>query len=221
MKKKIFLVSICAAMLLSGCNTGADLTSEQSDIIAEYAAGVLVKHAYVNKDKMAIQMTLQAEENNNAGENSQSPTQGDNSGEQGNSQQGSSDKGAVENIADKMELYPLTLECAGYTVEDTYPKEEYAMAIQADAGKKLIVVEFTIKNNTEEPVTYTKPEVNLNVKATINADTKVSVYRTMLNNDLQNITTIEIAPQASYTAILVFQADSELCESIASFSLNY
>jgi uncharacterized protein YceK len=48
----IFLCSVAAAVLMTGCGAMPDLTQEETDLISEYAVGVLLKYDANNSSRL-------------------------------------------------------------------------------------------------------------------------------------------------------------------------
>ena len=59
-----FLCGITAAILMTGCGSVMpDLTEEETEIISEYAAGVLLKYDRVHGGRLMSEAEYEAEEN--------------------------------------------------------------------------------------------------------------------------------------------------------------
>ena len=61
MKKSFLLVVILCIGMLTGCKMGVDLDSKENDLIAEYAAGVVLLHSHYYQDRYEKPWTYQEE----------------------------------------------------------------------------------------------------------------------------------------------------------------
>jgi hypothetical protein len=217
-------------IFLTGCTSVYDLTTEESDLIAEYAAGILSKNSYGNKAQyMELKTYLSSSKLNSsissdAAGSAVSPTEASDSvveviDPKDSDSTDNSQNANVSNMADVLGMENIEITCLGYDVTDVYPKDEFALSTSATEGHKLVVVHYNLINLSSEDVLLHVNE-NVAVKAVINGSTTVSLYATMLNDDIMNMDGKEILSGETVTGVFIFNVKEELCESIASLNVT-
>lgn len=231
MRKILLGAAVIGCVLLGGCTTVYNLTAEESDLIAEYTAVVLSKNSYVNKrDYLTLKTYLYAPKEpvvTNPGSNTdEQPTQNPDANveiidpkaeENTNSNPGSS--AAVSNIADVLGMNNVKITCLGYDVLDMYPKDEFALSVSANKGKKLVVVYYNLMNLTSESVLI-HINSDVTVRAVINGGSSVTTFPTLLNDDIMNMDGKELTPGETKTGVFIFEVKEDLCSSIASLNVE-
>lgn len=210
MKKKGVLCSILMGILLlfTGCRNPfdymPDLTEEESAVIAEYTAGILIKH-----DKHAGRLASDTQiaeadareklrqENiaafhKTAEEDTQEKQQDAN--EKTPAASGSGEAAQMEEIpfagiAQFCQADGFMIDYAGYTISESYPPvEEGDMVFSMDAGpgNKLLVLQFTAKNETAEDKELDILDKNIKFRVSINEGRMESILTTLLLDDLSS-----------------------------------
>lgn len=279
MKKQLLWIMAACSVFFAGCTQVIDLTEEEEDIIAEYAAGQLVYQYKVSKGLIEIEPptepteaateseTPAPEETTAAQEqeietippivkggetettapeggttnpeqptNPTEPTQPDGStnpegptepnsptGPDGDNIHVSDNIGSSVGMASLMEALQVKgveLSVLGYTVEDRYPTEAYALSVEADRGHKLLVVEYDVWNSEDADVIMEINPDNAIVKATINGTDNVNVYKTILKSDLYNMNGMQFAPGEAKVGVLIFRISNEMAENITSVQVK-
>ncbi len=227
MKKIILIVSVFGCLMLSGCASVYNLTTEESDLIAEYAAGVLCKNSFKNKDdyvKLKSYLYASKEQTTTKPSENEKPT--DNPDEnveiidpKDEDASKASQTANVSSIAEVLGMENVEITCLGYDVMDSYPKDEFALSTTATEGHKLIVVQYNLMNLSSQSVLM---HVNsgVMVKAVINGSDSVNVYGTLLNDDILNMDGKELAPGETITGVFVFNVKEDLCNNIASLNVE-
>lgn len=72
--RMIALAAVLSMVLLNGCQSVPDMTEQQSDMIAEYSAGVLLRYSDRYERRLITKKQLQKEENNDEQQVSPSPS---------------------------------------------------------------------------------------------------------------------------------------------------
>lgn len=229
MKKVILITGIIGCILLSGCTSVYDLTTEESDLIAEYAAGVLCKNSYENKnDYLKLKTYLYAPKTPtvtkpSAGDNEQPTMNPDANVEiidpKNEDESNAAQTANVSNIAEVLGMKDIEITCLGYDVTDSYPKDEFALSTTATAGHKLIVVQYNLINLTSQSVLL-HVDSDISVKAVINGSNTVSVFGTLLNDDIMNMDGRELGPGETKTGVFIFHVKEDLCDNIASLNVE-
>lgn len=204
MRQIRFLCAVLAVSVLSltGCADIKNLSEEQENEIAEYAAGVLLQ----NSDKYPYRLITKEEK-----EVTETPTPTSTAAQASDAPQESQPeqtKAAPEDskkevsLDDLYHLKGVSISYTSYRLADKYGSSQ----IRAEQGKKLLVAEFSLKNNSGA-----KKKVKLidrrKITYQLNVDgTTYSPQISLLENQLDYLEAA-IAKGKSQKAVLVFQVD--------------
>ena len=232
--KRILGVLLIISMMLgiAGCNS-IELTEEESKEIAEYSAGLLLKHhkgykgsltnaryeeqldpVSINNDPVAIDVPSEDVEVSEDIE-----TSGNNKGNKDSSSKDSYYEGT---LSDAIGLDGFEITYSSWECTDIYPKEqpdELAFSMQAQKGMKLIVLHFNVTNTGESVALCDMLHEDIRFKLAINDSEKVTAQYTILLDDLKQYYS-EIAGFGMTDAVLVFEASDSTCENIESLDLS-
>ncbi len=211
MRQIRFLCTVLAVSVLSltGCADIKNLSEEQENEIAEYAAGVLLQ----NSDKYPYRLITKKEK-----EVTETPTpmpatptptsaaaQASDAPQESQPEQTAAapeDSKKEVSLDDLYHLKDVSILYTSYRLADKYGSSQ----IRAEQGKKLLVAEFSLKNNSGA-----KKKVKLidrrKITYQLNVDgTTYSPQISLLENQLDYLETV-IAKGKSQKAVLVFQVD--------------
>ncbi|GEM_PF-298992 len=213
MRQIRFLCTVLAVSVLSltGCADIKNLSEEQENEIAEYAAGVLLQ----NSDKYPYRLITKKEK-----EVTETPTpmpatptptptsaaaQASDAPQESQPEQTAAapeDSKKEVSLDDLYHLKGVSVLYTSYRLADKYGSSQ----IRAEQGKKLLVAEFSLKNNSGA-----KKKVKLidrrKITYQLNVDgTTYSPQISLLENQLDYLETV-IAKGKSQKAVLVFQVD--------------
>ncbi len=140
MKKRLCAIVVCAACLITGCSSVvSDMTEEQVDIAAEYAADLLLKYDKNYSDKYSeIETTTPAPTFAPEEVYTKKPDSNGNNSEKNNgepSTTGSDTKQELSSIHSILGLNGVEVVPTGFRVVDSYP--------DGDAGEALFVMKPT------------------------------------------------------------------------------
>ena len=167
MRKRIVSTLLLSTLAISatGCASKVDMTKEQTELVADYLASVIVKYDQnqnINKlVKLEEPVVMPTPVVVPTVAPTKEPSQIENVITMENSESDSSGNTAIDKM-DKITLESLYgLKNISITYKNVkeysiYPNKESSNVISASAGKKFLAVSFTIKNNQKEDV-----EVNL------------------------------------------------------------
>lgn len=235
MNKKILSILLIFTVILSGCTSVIDLTAEEEDLIAEYAAGMMTKKYKESKgliteikkeeptvpetesDPVQQETTAPADASINP-----IPSGGAFEGEAGNMPEGEtiSSQLAASTLEQVLNVEGVELSVIGYAVEDRYPTDEYAFSVEATKGHKLLIVEYDVWNSMDADAVMKLDAENAVIKVVINGTNSVNVFKTMLKNDLLNMNETAFAPGEAKTGVLIFNISDELAEGITSVNVD-
>ena len=232
---------ISIGLLLTGCSNPFDympnLTEEESALISEYAAGILIKHdKYAGKlasdaeiiaaddkaarlkaaaDAFAEMERAKAEEYKKEAEKNKS----------GN---GDSENDAEEvqtpftGIAEFCKKDGFRIHYIGHAICDSYPEGDEAdkfFAMDATEGNKLLVLKFSAENLTEEDRELDMLSSGAKFKISVNEEKERSVLTTLLLDDLASYKDI-VPAQMGVQVVLIREITGEEAGNINSISLH-
>lgn len=227
-------------LLLTGCNNPfdhmPDLTEEESALIAEYAAGILIKH-----DKYAGRLASDAEivaadereerlkASAEAFAEEEAQKEAEESDDSQNSGSGSSEIAApadvqlpFEGIAEFCGLDGFRITYNGYSICDSYPEgggEERVFSMDATGGNRLLVLQFIAENLTDEERELDILSKNIRFKIAVNEENAKSALSTLLLDDLSSYKDV-VAPESTTSLVLIREVPSETAASIQTISLS-
>ena len=164
----IFLCGITAAICMTGCGSiMPDLTEEETEIISEYASGVLLKYDRVYRSRLMDMSEYEEEENKKAEREAARAAERERQeaaeAEESASEEESTSNGTKVIDASQDEETPappatieeyygienFTFQYSGYELVESYPsntEEEIFFAMDATEGTQLLVLKFTVSN---------------------------------------------------------------------------
>lgn len=198
-KGKVLGLLAMSTVLLTGCvDHMPELSAEQSDIVAEYAAGLLLKYSsnynykIVSEEEVAAAMAARQEtpETEEASE-----TQSDEAQTQDTTNQNTtpsepeSQVTQVQVVADldfaaELDIDDLIIRYQSFEVCSSYPQNNAGFSVSATQEKKLLVIHFDMEGLPEEDIDCNLFDYNIKMRANINDALSVSALNTMLPNDL-------------------------------------
>lgn len=199
---------ISLGLLLTGCGNSFDympnLTEEESRLIAEYAASILIKHdkhagrlasdsEIAAADEREATRRANVEELEALLEHAEDEEEGT-SGEETEKPDGAADgsepvTAALEGIAQFCGLEGFQITYTGHMVCDFYPpedSEELVFAMDATPGSKLLVLQFMAENTTAQDLELDMMRQGVKFRISINEGGMNQVLPTLLLDDLSS-----------------------------------
>ena len=237
--RRIAYVSICAMVmsLATGCSLIPELglTEEQNELVAEYAAGLLVKYQLGHSMGLTpLSATDFIEEPEVVPEVEPENVDGEETAVDETSEAGDIPESSVGEEADASETVSSSVPMnevfnaqgfsvtpTGYEVEIVYPRSDsdnLIFSMQATPGMELLVIHFDVSNLGE-----TETECNLlaggvKARAIIDKGNRIPAQATILENDLLNMDTV-IEPYGVRDGVLVFEIPEGTGETLTSLDL--
>ncbi|MBP3609848.1 MAG: hypothetical protein J6J42_05865 [Lachnospiraceae bacterium] len=223
MKKRICIVGMSMLLcMMCGCLQSTPLTDEELDVVAEYAANLLLKYD-VNYDSPLYYV----EEMTELLSPTPTPTpvvtpvpDGAESGMQGNGSSvvpGGTDPevtiGSINDAETNKQLTQVIAEenfsitCENFELMDAVESNDY-FSLVAKEGRQYAVVTFRLHNNTEQDQIFDASENGLEYLLDINVGTVSRVSLSMLENDMQYMP-ITVPAKGEAEAVLVFEIGTE------------
>jgi hypothetical protein len=232
-KKIRYVVSfVLCCLVLTGCNEVIDLSDEQSSMIAEYAAGLLLKYDVNYEDRVdegekeIVELDEQTTEDLTSEEQSEEVTTEalSDETEQAENEGQSTEQvaGTESDIAKIAGIQGVTITYDDYLITEQYPatdEEGEYIYLDASDGYELLVLRFQVANVTENMVDVSMIDKALDYRIVCNGSKAAKPMLTILMEDLGNLET-SVKPGESQEAVLVFQVSDSMKDAIDSIELN-
>ncbi len=244
------MTAVLAGSLLSGCNSDeaiilADENEDaQLELVAEYAAGLLMKYDKSHANGLTIAVPQQPvmedpvdissptpAEIEEMSEGGLDPTVNVSSdGPQGSAQEpGNAEETAPAvsdgggSIAEALGIPEFDVTYTGYEAVDVYPEESsnedvVLFSLTAEEGQKLLILHFDLSNYSGADAECAPINKDVKIRLIINETDRLNQQMTILMNDLKSFDDILAAGETRDT-VLVFYLDEEMQDSIESMSL--
>lgn len=208
-KGKVLGLIALSAMLLTGCvDAMPELTAEQSDIIAEYAAGLLLKYSpryqyrIVSEEELAAavadrqdasepesEIATEPEQIQSPAENTPEASSEDTSTEQ---ERPSEQVLSAEDIdfAAELGIDDLIIRYQSFEVCSSYPQNSNGFSVDAARDKKLLILHFDLEGLPEEDVNCNFFDCDIKLRVNINDSESALALPAMLPNNI--ITYIDV-----------------------------
>lgn len=229
-KMKGILVGTCCCLMLTGCNDVIDLTEEQSTLIAEYAAELLLKYDLHYEDRIAEGMREAKKEESTAAEDEADTEEAATEeteqeiGEEtaGHEPAQEVSVGTESDIAKIAGIEGVSITYKDYQVMDQYPEadgDSESINLEAEDGHKLLVVRFQIANTTEDAVDISLLDSSIEYRLVCNGSKAADPMLTILMDDLGTLET-SVKPDEDQEAVLVFQISEDMKDTLDAIELK-
>ena len=194
-KASAILCGILAMALLSGCGANMpDLTQEETDIISEYAVGILLKYDKYHSSRL-VDTTVYDTGAEEIPEETQEelpevePESPVNDTEVVDVSQDVEPSAPPATIEEYYGIQGITFQYLGYELTWSYPSdasgENMFFAMDATAGSQLLVLRFMATNVTSTDQTLNMLSYGARFRVSVNGEANQSVLTTMLLDDMQ------------------------------------
>ena len=237
-KGKVLGLFAMSAMLLTGCiDAMPELTAEQSDIITEYAAGVLLKYSsnynYKIADEEEVLAAMAARQEAAEPETAaETEPETDIVQAEGEANQNTSPTEAeteteaeqIQFVADldfaaELGIDDLIIRYQAFEICSAYPGDNTGFSVDAAQGKKLLVMHFDMEGLPEEDVDCNLFDYEIKMRVNINDTGSTSVLSTLIPNDLG--TYMDIVPAGEIVDVVaVAEIDDMTAEEIQTLTLH-
>ena len=236
--KKLNKCILCFALVVSmiasltGCG-GIELTDEESHKIAEYSAGLLLKHnkgysgsltnAEYTPPKDIVSVNTEPEV---ITPEEEQPVIDENVSDESGLGNGSSSGELLDNyfsgtLADAIGLQGFDISYTGWEMTDIYPKDEVGelvFSMQSQPGKKLLVLHFNLTNLSGDDALCDMLHNDAKLRLYVNGEKRINSQSTIISNDLKQYCE-SIPGGTTIDSILVFEATDEVCANIMNMDL--
>lgn len=222
---------LCTMMLsMTACgNEIPDLTEEESQRVGEYAAVTLLKYDASNRSRLVdpemVIAKLEKEAAREAAKAAQEEAEAEETGSTGTTEV--TMPTAQEDITASMEDFfglpeGVSITYEDYMLTDSYPEDGAAdeyFALDASAGKKLLVLRFHLTNGTEQEEKIDLLNTNSRYIITVNDSIRANALTTMLPNDMSTYAeTLE--PGQSQELVLLLEVNEDVADAVQAIVLH-
>lgn len=191
------LCGIAAAVFMTGCGVSVpELTQEETDLISEYAVGILLKYDKNHSGRLVDTTGYEAAEEEVLEEASKEETEPgqepDNQEEDTEIVDVSEDEEAQmmpSTIEEYYGLQDLAFQYTGYELDQSYPpaaeESDLFFAMDATEGMQLLVLKFQVTNVSSEDQTLDMLAHGARFRISVNGEASKGALATMLLNDMQ------------------------------------
>lgn len=229
MKKVISYLLICVCCLgLCGCTAFPNYSEEDMDLVAEYASGLLVQYSAVSDNRLVDleEAILTMDEIEEEKEQQEEIPEEEPEVPQEEPEVVPEDTPVIDNtevieettypINEVMGVDVLTVNCNGYEVKESYPDGSGAFfALDAGDNCKLVVVKYTLTNNTDSGVNVNMLENNVSFKVSLDGNGYQYALSTMLLDDISTYVG-ELAAGTSVELVLISEWKEEKISNITN-----
>ncbi len=237
-RKSIILVMLSFCIFgLTGCTKVIDLTDEETQLIAEYAAELLLKYDINYVDRIdegeKKEKELLSEEMQTTQETTQMPPEQVQESievlEQNEEQQRTESDAEVEkpdaqietDVAKILGFEDVTITFRDYVVVDKYPATDEQgefIYLEASQGYQLLVLQFDVKNTTSDIVNLSLIDEEVDYKIVCNETKAAKPMLTILMNDLGTYEA-NVQPDTQEEAVLIFQVSDGMKDILETIDL--
>lgn len=227
------LLSVCALAVLGGCYEPLDITDKELDIVAEYAAGLLVKHGTQSKETLLNRKEQETAQQLSAtptprptsaptsspgkGDDSKTPTPGaDVTQRPGATPVPDNSEFTMQDLTDLLAKENFFFRYTGYKVTSIY-QGAGEMFAGAEEGKQLVVLEFEVTNQSSKAQTLAMDQgASKEFVYTLRiGQTSVKPSLTLLWEDLYTSYKVDYSAGETKKGVLVFEcSEKEKTDSI-------
>ena len=191
-KVSVLLCALTVALLTAGCGEMPDLTQEETDLIAEYAAGMLLKYDRdINRlvDTSMYEEEVEEEVILPEEEEELTETEEEESTSVVDVSQDEETEPAVSSLEQYYGVPNVIITYTGYEVAESYPPslegEDLVFSMEASAGTQLLVLKFNAQNLSGEDQVLNMLGYGARFRVSVNGESSKGALATMLVNDMQ------------------------------------
>lgn len=239
MRKLFLLLIVICGVTLTGCAQLIDMNDQESDVLAEYMAGTMLRHADNYDEALIYPETTESTETSETAETDETTdaakttgvsdpinnTIEDTSAETADITTTSDDSQngnivRLDNMFKSILKDNFAIAYTDYKFYDSYPDENEFFTLETTKDKKLLAVSFNVKNITKKSKELDLKDYNLVYQLTDNKDTVYNPMMTLLNNDIQYID-FKIAAGKTQKAVILFNVPKDIDVSNMKLTITY
>lgn len=230
MFKKVLWISILTVFCigLSGCTQVTDLSEDETKLIAEYAADLLLSHDRGYDDRLQegeteLEESMDTEKTSDTTVTTEtSETENTDTTTQAEENQSAVTEGSMDDIAQIAGVSGVSIRYRDYEVVKQYPASgdgENIVQIDAPDTYELLVLHFTIDATQDQPAEVSLIDDNMEYELVCNGSLAANPMLTILTNDLATLETT-VSPGQETEAVLVFQISDTVAQQLDTMELR-
>lgn len=211
---KLAALMAASAVLLGGCGEAPyELTEQESNIIANYAAHIVMKYDLNQKEGLQYVKMDSADAGEPAGDSEQEIT--DDTGASGGTEVADGDVSQTDGevqmtLQDLFGTDTLNVEYSGYELSANYTENDYYV-LNAQAGKQYLVLHIAVTNNGDAEETVDNLSKNATFEVNFDGTVHAVSELTVLMEDFSTYQeTVGVAETAD--TVLLFQVPDTVTE---------
>lgn len=223
---KVMAIAISAVFCLSGCQTSTMpvMTEEQSDLVAQYAANLVLTNTKKYDTGIATQAEIEkadAKRERQRLREEEAKKASEASGETGQAEMTATVSENAD-IAQFLGLQDIAITYQSYEICNEYPNdnsEENFFAMDATEGNQLLILKFTIQNNGSEDKEMDILNQYPLFRISVSGGANKSALTTILLDDLSTFKDTLAAGESREEVLVTEISNQEAEEGIQSLSL--
>jgi hypothetical protein len=221
--KKIGILMV-ATLVLTGCVQQVELTDQESEIIANYAAYVTLQHDK-NYNKILVETSSELTEQADAAmtEEGQMDAPITDSTNTLPEEMAEGEEAEAENkdIASTLNLegFQITYEGFEYAKQYSDPAQEDGYIANSLDNSEFIIMKFKVENLTDEAKNCDVLSLSPRLKVSINGEEPVKTYGSLLNNDLSTLFN-EIGAHETMDVVILVEVSEEYDNNVSTLSVD-
>lgn len=224
MKRLILSFILIVLLSLSGCIQELRTKEEESDAIAEYMAGLLLKYNNYDRALIPVNDFEDSFDDSSSDKRNDKKDKSDNTNASSSSDKASEDKGQNAEAVTLTDLFGqknFDITYSGFKLTEFYPEDydDTYISLEAGEGKQLLVIKFKIKNITKKTERLNLGETVIKYRLNIDGMSIDKPWFTVLENDLQYFD-MNIKGEATAEAVLVYQISKEADTDAMKLSIS-
>ncbi|HKL99721.1 MAG TPA: hypothetical protein VJZ06_07435 [Mobilitalea sp.] len=219
MKRLGLVITLLLMLSLTGCIHKYQLSDENTEVAAEYMAGILLQYdenyqsSLIKKEELEEKIVnLLAEEANKA-VSTPTPTPVPTNEESGSQVVG--DENTLMDgeftIAEVIGATNIDIQYDSYKLYNSYPEDDTStyFSLTPNIGSQLLVATFSLGNETDKKRKIDLSKSKIVYQLDVNVGTIYKPLLTLLENDLQFIM-MNVEPKKKETALLIFEVPKDV-----------
>lgn len=206
-----FAIGLGVSLCLSGCAGDLpDLSDKQLQQAGEYAAMVLMKYDSQNRRRLMSEEEMKAEQEKR--EAWKAAAEFAKNADEESGQSGSGDTGEPDmsryGVLEACYQFPegVSIAFSKYSVADSYEQENSFLSVEATKGKKLLILEFNLRNSGSQKAAIDLLKTGMKYWITVNGNYTRTQLTTLLDNDLATFKDY-LEPDQTIKSVLLFEID--------------
>ncbi len=220
--KKCYALILVVVLMLTGCVSELNITEQESNMVAEYIAKTLLKYDKKYDEELIeeVQVTTLDESQTSKEQTTEETTEADNTNpSENNIPDKPVDSKKIVELSSILGNDKIEIKCVGYSIHDTYTDEQESFVIKSTQNRKLLVLQFIIKNTSNSVQRVDLLNSNVTFKLNVNDSDEYSPLLTFILSDISYYD-FDLQPEKSREGVLVFDVDLSTANSISKLILD-